>query len=157
MHPTVREFVECAKKEYQLSVDPVEFSEGTKTATDAAEAIDCDVDQIVKSIAMYISSGELVVALTSGGNRVQEDELADYYEVSNARSANPEEIKEALGWSIGGIPPMCYQAEVDRVIDRKLLEYNTVWAAAGTPQTVFAVNPERLHEMTEATIAEVFG
>lgn len=157
MHPTVREFVECAEKEYQLSVDPVEFSEGTKTAADAAEAIGCDVSQIVKSIAMYISSGELVVALTSGGNRVQENELADYYGVSDARSANPEEIKETLGWSIGGVPPMCYQTEVDRIIDRRLLEYNTVWAAAGTPQTVFAVSPKKLHKMTGATIAEIFG
>ncbi|WP_415381758.1 YbaK/EbsC family protein [Halosimplex sp. TS25] len=150
MHPRASEFERCAT-ELGVDLEVREFPEGTKTAADAAEAIGCDVAQIASSIAMV--ADELVVVVTSGAHRVSEQRLADLRGVSTAevRMADADEIKETLGWAIGGVPPFCHDTSVPVYIDEWLREFETVWAAAGTPEAVFPIAPDRIEELADAT------
>ncbi|MFC6726076.1 YbaK/EbsC family protein, partial [Halobium palmae] len=66
-------------------------------------------------------------------------------------------VREATGWVIGGVPPMCHVADLPTLLDPTLLEYETVWAAAGTPEAVFPIDPERLRDLAGATVADVTG
>jgi len=155
MHPRTAEFKERALDELGFEVDVHEFPEGTKTAADAAEAIGCDVAQIASSIAMV--ADELVVFVTSGANRVSEQRLAEIRgtDASAVGMADADEISDTLGWSIGGVPPFLHDTEVPVYLDETLTEFNTVWAAAGTPEAVFPISPERLHELSGAEVAHV--
>jgi prolyl-tRNA editing enzyme YbaK/EbsC (Cys-tRNA(Pro) deacylase) len=156
MHETTAEFVEMTAARFEFDVDVHEFPEGTKTAADAAEAIDCDVAQIASSIAC-VADGQLVVSITSGANRVSMAKLAAERGVGedDVRMAEPDEVKETLGWSIGGVPPFCHDTEVPIYMDETLAEFDTVWAAAGTPQAVFPIAPDTLREYAGATLLDV--
>lgn len=158
MHPRAEAFRTTAREEYGFDPEIEEFSEGTKTAADAAAAVGCDVAQIASSLA-FDADGDLVVSVTSGANRVSEDALAAHFGTDSAAvsMADADRIKEELGWSIGGVPPFCHDGEVPVVMDETLLEYDTVWAAAGTPQTVFAIDPETLQSYTDAEPIPVIG
>lgn len=162
MHRRAREFAERSREEYGFDPDVREFSEGTKTAADAADAVGCDVGQIASSLAFEVSDsaefdGDLIVSITSGANRVSEAALADHFDLSAAsvEMADADRIRETLGWSIGGVPPICHDERVPIVIDETLLEYETVWAAAGTPQAVFPIDPDRLAEFANADPARI--
>jgi prolyl-tRNA editing enzyme YbaK/EbsC (Cys-tRNA(Pro) deacylase) len=156
MHPRAAEFRQRAADEHGFEVDVQEFPEGTKTADDAADAIGCDVAQIASGIVLS-AAGDLVVVVTSGANRVEEASVADHLDV-DARSvsmADADEIKATLGWSIGGVPPFCHDADVPVLMDQTLREYEEVWAAAGTPAAVFPIAPDRLRQLSGATVADV--
>ncbi|MEF8850811.1 MAG: YbaK/EbsC family protein [Haloarculaceae archaeon] len=114
------------------------------------------------STSRYASSlaflaDELVVVVTSGANRVDEAKLASLRGVSpsEVRTAEPAAVNETLGWSIGGVPPFCHETTVPVYIDETLLEFEAVWTAAGTPEAVFPVGPERIRELSEATPVDV--
>ncbi|MFC4551864.1 MULTISPECIES: YbaK/EbsC family protein [Halorussus] len=156
MHARAREFAEQAREEYGFDPKVEEFPEGTKTAADAADAVGCDVAQIASSIAMRAGE-DLVVVVTSGANRVSEAKLADALgvEESTVRMADADEIKEALGWSIGGVPPFCHASDAPVYVDETLTEFETVWAAAGTPEAVFPVDPDRLQELSGGEVVDV--
>jgi prolyl-tRNA editing enzyme YbaK/EbsC (Cys-tRNA(Pro) deacylase) len=156
MHERAQEFTERARREYDFEVEVKEFPEGTKTAEDAAEAIGCDVAQIASSIAMR-AADRLVVVVTSGANRVSGAKLADLLDLdeSAVEMADAGEIKSVLGWSIGGVPPFCHDAEISVYLDETLTEFETVWAAAGTPEAVFPIDPEKLRELSGAEVADV--
>lgn len=157
MHARVTEFTETARDRYDLTVDPVEFPEkGTPTAADAADAVDCDIAQIVNSLVFDVD-GEPVLCLTSGGNRVSEAALADWagVEASAVGMADPELVREATGWAIGGVPPICHATDLETVLDPALLEFEQVWAAAGTPTSMWASAPERLRELAGAEVVDV--
>ncbi len=156
MHPRAEEFKRRAADEYEFDVDVHEFPEGTKTAADAAEAVDCDIAQIASGIALS-ADGTLVVSITSGANRVSETKIADLVETDPAEvsMADPDEIKATLGWSIGGVPPFCHESEIPLFMDETLTDYDEVWAAAGTPKAVFPIAPDTLWELSGATVADV--
>ncbi len=156
MHPRAEEFAECARQQYDLEIDVEEFPEGTKTAADAADALGCSVAQIASSI-VFLADGETVVVITSGANRVSESKLADVLGVEEAdvRTGGPDEIRERVGWSIGGVPPICHDADVPTYMDETLLDHDTVWAAAGTPETVFPIDPGRLRTVADAEAVDV--
>lgn len=151
MHERAEAFRDRAVEQYDFEPEVVEFPEGTKTAADAAAAIGCSEAQIASSLAFDVD-GSLVVCITSGANRVSEAALADRFDVrpEAVAMADPERIRETLGWAIGGVPPLCHETAVPSLIDRSLLAYETVWAAAGTPSAVFPIDPEILRSMTEA-------
>ncbi|ELY57965.1 YbaK/prolyl-tRNA synthetase associated domain-containing protein [Natronococcus amylolyticus DSM 10524] len=156
MHPRAATFAERAHEDYGFEPDVEEFPEGTKTAEDAADAVGCDVAQIASSLAFDVD-GSLVVCVTSGANRVDESALGAVFDVSaeDIEMADPDRIRETLGWSIGGVPPFCHDREVPVVIDETLLEFDTVWAAAGTPTAVFPIDPDRLRRHADAEPAAV--
>ena len=156
MHPATERFLACTEAEYGLSVTPEEFPDGTKTAADAADAVGCSVEQIVKSIILVGDDSTPFLALTSGGNRVAEPAAGDRLGFDTVRSASPAEVKEATGWAIGGVPPICHDRDLQTLFDPTFTGYDRVWAAAGTPQSVFAIDPSRLETLTAATKAHVF-
>jgi len=138
-----------------LDVEVVRFPEGTKTAADAARAVGCEIGQIVKSL-VFMADGRPLVALTSGANRADTDRLAVLAGAAEVRRAAPEEARAATGFAIGGTPPFGYPGPVSQFMDRTLLGHAEVWAAAGTPDGVWRVDPARLLEVTGARV-EDFG
>ena len=156
MHPTAESFVDCARAEYGLEPAVHEFESGTKTAADAAAAIGCDVAQIASSIVM-VADGSVVVVVTSGANRVDEAAIAETLDASEVEMAEPSETKAATGWSIGGVPPICHETPVPVLFDETLLDFEEVWAAAGTPEAVWPIEPQRLVEISDATVTTVTG
>jgi prolyl-tRNA editing enzyme YbaK/EbsC (Cys-tRNA(Pro) deacylase) len=156
MHPRAEEFRTRASDRHGFEVEVHEFPEGTKTAADAADAIGCDVAQIASGIVLSADSG-LVVVVTSGANRVSERKVAELCGVdeSTVSMGDADDIKATLGWSIGGVPPFCHETDVPVFIDETLLEFEEVWAAAGTPQAVFPIDPETLRDLADATPADI--
>jgi prolyl-tRNA editing enzyme YbaK/EbsC (Cys-tRNA(Pro) deacylase) len=119
------------------------FPEGTKTAEAAARAVGCEVGQIVKSL-VFVAGEEPVLALTSGANRVDTARLAALAGASDARRADPEEARAATGFAVGGTPPFGFPEPVRTFVDESLLAFEEVWAAAGTPDSVFPIDPAEL-------------
>lgn len=156
MHPTAQEFKDTVSEELDLKIELKEFDKGTKTAKDAAEAIGCEVAQIAKSIVMK-AGGELVVVITSGANKVDEEKLADNLGISpeDVRPANPDEVKEKLGWGIGGVPPFAHETDPRIFLDRSLKSFDTIWAAAGTPNAVFPITPDELNKVASPELIDL--
>jgi prolyl-tRNA editing enzyme YbaK/EbsC (Cys-tRNA(Pro) deacylase) len=129
------------------------FPEGTRTAADAARAIGCSLGQIVKSL-VFTAGGEPVVVLMSGSNRV---DLALLGELTNAAvgKADAELTRSATGFAIGGVPPFGHSRVLPVYMDRDLLQYDVVWAAAGRPDSVFEISPERLRVMSGASMVDL--
>lgn len=159
MHERAVEFTERASTEYDLDIEPTEFPEGTKTAAAAADAVGCETAQIASSIVIELSGGpndgDLVVAITSGANRVDLDAVAAHFGAESATMGDAGRIREEIGWSIGGVPPICHEAELQTVMDPTLTEYETVWGAAGTPSAVFPATPETLRKAADATVVDL--
>jgi prolyl-tRNA editing enzyme YbaK/EbsC (Cys-tRNA(Pro) deacylase) len=107
----------------------------------------------VKSL-VFIADGEAFVALTSGANRADTARLAGVLEVAEVRRANPDEARDATGFAIGGTPPFGYPQPLRVVMDRDLLGYDLLWAAAGTPRAVFSIRPDDLLTATGAQPAD---
>lgn len=158
MHRTSKKFRKETKEKFGFEPEIHEFPEGTKTAKDAAEAISCELSQIAKSIVMKAGE-ELVIVITSGSNRVNEKKLAEELGISEkaVRPADAGEVKAKLGWSIGGVPPFCHRSDVRIFFDPDLKNYDTVWAAGGTPKAVFPISPEKLIEYSGAEVRDVVG
>ncbi|EMA46833.1 YbaK/EbsC family protein [Halobiforma nitratireducens] len=156
MHPKAATFAKRARERYDFDPDVQEFPDGTKTAEDAADAVGCDVAQIASSLAFDVDA-ELVVAVTSGANRVDEAALGDIVGVpaDEVSMADADRITDALGWSIGGVPPFCHEQSVPVVLDETLLSFDTVWAAAGTPNAVFPIDPKTILEYADAEPARI--
>src|SRR5690606_961324 len=119
-----------------LALDVTRYPEGTRTAEDAARAIGCAVGQIVKSL-VFIAGKEPIIALVSGANRADTGALSRLCGGVPVRQARAAEVREATGFAIGGVPPFGYPRPLPVFIDRDLAAYHVVWAAAGTPDTVF--------------------
>src|SRR5229473_5421993 len=132
-----------------------QFPEGTRTATDAARAVGCEVGQIVKSL-VFVAGGEAVVALVSGANRVDEERFGAIAGAPLIK-ADAETARTATGYSIGGVPPFGHATELPVFMDRDLLAYEVVWAAAGRPDSVFEIEPARLRELSGATVVDLKG
>ncbi len=134
-------------------LDVRRFPQGTRTAGDAARAIGCDVGQIVKSL-VFTADGRAVLALTSGANRVDPVALAASAGASSVRMANADEVRAATGFAIGGTPPFGHPTPLPTFLDGDLLAYGEIWAAAGTPDSVFRTTPGKLLSATRATVAD---
>jgi prolyl-tRNA editing enzyme YbaK/EbsC (Cys-tRNA(Pro) deacylase) len=130
------------------------FPQGTKTAVDAARAIGCDVGQIVKSL-VFMADGRPVLALTSGANRVDTARLASLAGAAEVRRASPDEVRAATGFAIGGTPPFGHPEPVRTFLDRDLLVHQEIWAAAGTPDSVFRTTPGELVATAGAEVADL--
>ena len=136
-----------------IGVSVKQFPAGTRTAVDAANAVGCDVGQIVKSL-VFVAAGRPVVALVSGANRLDEGMLAAAAG-EPVTKAGAEVVRSATGYSIGGVPPFGHATEVPVFMDRDLLGHRVVWAAAGRPDSVFEIDPERLRELSKAVVTDL--
>src|SRR5262249_43692516 len=108
----------------------LELPQSTRTAAEAAAACGCEVAQIAKSLVFVDAAGEAVLVITSGTNRVNEQALG-------LKRAPAELVREKTGYAIGGIPPLAHATPIRTLIDRDLLRFERIWAAAGTPNAVF--------------------
>lgn len=152
-HPAVERVVAHAKG-HGLDLDVRRFPAGTHTADDAARAIGCEVAQIVKSL-VFLAAGDPVVVLLSGSDRVDESKLAAVLGAHSARRATANEVKEATGVVVGGVPPFGHRVPIPVIVDDGLLRHEVVWAAAGLPDAVFPIAPADLVRLSGATEADV--
>ena len=153
MHERAAAFKQQAEESLGIEVDVHEFPEGTKTARDAADVVGCDLAQIAS--ALVFVADRMVVVVTSGANSVDTGVLSSLRGAEETRMANPEEVSETLGWSIGGVPPFCHDTQVPVYLDETLTDYDTVWAAAGTPEAVFPVHPDGIAEHADAEAVDI--
>jgi 2-haloacid dehalogenase len=134
-----------------------ELPASTRTAPDAAAAVDCDVRQIVKSLVFRKArSGSAVLVLASGGHRV--DEALMEREVGEPLvRADPEFVRSVTGFAIGGVPPVGLERKIPTFIDYDLLEFREIWAAAGHPNAVFRMTARELLDLTDGRVVPVAG
>jgi prolyl-tRNA editing enzyme YbaK/EbsC (Cys-tRNA(Pro) deacylase) len=141
-HPNVRRVI-AAGAAAGLTILPRRFPEGTKTAADAAAAIGVQVGQIVKSL-IFAVDGEMVLAYVSGANQLDEKRLAAAAGGAKCARVDADAVREATGFPIGGVPPFGHTTQLRIFIDPDLLTWPEVWAAAGTWNDVFAIEPNAL-------------
>lgn len=144
MHRNVRAVV-AAAEEKGLTIEPRSFPAGTKTAADAAAAIDVMVGQIVKSL-VFLVDGKPVMALVSGDKKLHESLLAAATGGTRVDRPDADAVRAATGFPIGGVPPIGHPLPV--FVDESLLAYDEVWAAAGTWTEVFPIAPGELVRLT---------
>jgi prolyl-tRNA editing enzyme YbaK/EbsC (Cys-tRNA(Pro) deacylase) len=127
----------------------------TRTAQQAAELVGCELGQIVKSLVFKgAESGKPVLVLTSGLNRVDEALIGIYAGEPIAR-ADPDFVRTVTGFAIGGVPPLAHSQSMETYLDEDLLTYETVWAAGGTPNSLFRLTPSALQQMSGGKTARV--
>ncbi|MGH3311781.1 MAG: YbaK/EbsC family protein [Streptomyces sp.] len=130
------------------------FPDATRTAAQAAEAIGCELSQIVKSL-IFEADGEPVLVLMDGASRVDVRLVRAELGAGAVRRADADLVRRATGYAIGGVPPFGHVTELRVLADRGLLGHDTVWAAAGTPHTVFALAPKTLITHARGSLTEV--
>ena len=154
VHPTALR-TRQALHDAGVQSEPVEFEQSTKTSADAAAAIGCTVAEIAKSIVFRgTASAEAIVVVASGSNRVSEAKVAALVGEALAR-ADAEFVRDATGYAIGGVAPLAHAKPVKLLLDEDLQRFERVWAAAGTPFSVFPITPAELQRITAAAWADV--
>ena len=147
--------VQDALQAQGFSHDVLELPKTTRTAVEAAQAIGCQVGQIVKSLVFRRrASGLPVLVVASGPNRVNQKHIADLIS-EPIDKPNAEYVRQHTGFSIGGVPPIGHAEALDTFIDEDLFQYDEIWAAAGTPHAVFMLRPADLVAMTAGRVISV--
>ncbi|MBW7922407.1 MAG: YbaK/EbsC family protein [Rubellimicrobium sp.] len=142
-----------ALAEARIASVPLEMAEGTRTAEDAAAAVGCGIDQIVKSMIFQgAASGRVFLFLTAGSKRVDAARAAALAGEALVR-ADADTVRAQTGFAIGGVSPVGLVQQVPVWMDRRLLDFDTVWAAAGTPRHVFAAAPQDIARASGAVAA----
>lgn len=152
-HRNVARVVEAAR-ELGLAIEPVRFPDGAKTAADAAKAIGVEVGQIVKSL-IFAVDGRVVLAYVSGANQLDEAKLAAAAGGDHCSRVDADTVRQATGYPIGGVPPFGHASELEAFVDPDLLQYDEVWAAAGTWHDVFAIAPADLVRASGARVIDL--
>ncbi len=133
----------------------IEHAESTRTALEAAERAGCELGQIVKSLIFKgKESGKPIIVLTSGVNRVDEKRIRAYAEEGIGK-ADADFVRAVTGFVIGGVPPVGHIQKIETYMDEDFLQYEVVWAAAGTPNAIFELTTSDLQKMTNAKVVRV--
>ena len=149
MHPTAQR-LQHRLLELGLDAEVRELADSTRTAAEAAAAVGVEVGQIVKSLVFVDDAGPLL-CLCAGDRRVDVTKLG-----ADARQARGDEVREATGFAIGGVPPVGHDRPLRTVVDASLRRFDTVWCAGGTPRAVFPVATQALLDVIpEAEVREV--
>jgi prolyl-tRNA editing enzyme YbaK/EbsC (Cys-tRNA(Pro) deacylase) len=143
--------VQEALRALGLAAEVVELADSTRTAPEAAAAVGCQLGAIVKSLVFRgAESGEPVLVLVSGDRRADEARLTKALGEPVER-ADAGWVRDKTGYAIGGVPPVGHPAPVRTLFDEGLMRFDVVWAAAGTPRTVFPIAPDTLARVTGGT------
>ncbi|MGB0148057.1 MAG: YbaK/EbsC family protein [Ilumatobacteraceae bacterium] len=153
MHANVQRVVDAAAA-LGLEVFPRTFPDGTRTAQEAADAIGVELGQIVKSLIFGVD-GEIVLAYVSGANRLDETKLAEAAGGVMCQRVDADVVRSATGFPIGGVPPFGHATPLRIFIDPDLLQYDEVWAAAGTWHDVFGIEPHKLVEASGGAVTDL--
>ena len=147
--------VQEALKVHGVTCRVVEMKQTTRTAQDAADAVGCQVGQIAKSLVFTgKKSKQPVLVIASGPNRVNEKTIRQH--ISEPLSmAKAEFVREHTGFAIGGVPPVGHLNSLKTFIDEDLLQFEEIWAAAGTPHAVFKLTPDELRKITGGEVISV--
>ncbi|MGD1969045.1 MAG: YbaK/EbsC family protein [Desulfobacterales bacterium] len=147
--------VQEALNAHNLTCEVVQMTDTTRSAADAARAVGCEVGQIVKSLVFEgKQSHQPILVATSGANRVNE-KVVQQSVAEPVKIAKPEYVRRMTGFAIGGVPPVGHDHPLKIFIDEDLLQYNEIWAAAGTPNAVFKLTPDDLKMITNGTVISV--
>ncbi|MFC9294142.1 YbaK/EbsC family protein [Streptomyces sp. NPDC057011] len=130
------------------------LARSARTAAEAASALGCDVGAIANSL-VFVSGDEAVLVLTSGGHKVDTAALAARWGRPELRRATPEQVRQATGQVIGGVAPVGHPRPLPTVVDEALTGHPRVWAAAGTPHTVFPTTADELLRLTGGRLLPV--
>ena len=154
--PTAR--VQEALDGFGLEVRIQAFDLPTSTAQEAAAAVGCELGAIVKSLCFLIDDRPVLV-LVAGDRRVDSKALRRIFGVSKrgVKIAGPERVEQVTGFAVGGVPPVGHRQPLPTLIDESLSRFETVYAAAGTPHSLFAIPYRRLVEITEGEVHDLSG
>ncbi|MGD8404612.1 MAG: YbaK/EbsC family protein [Anaerolineales bacterium] len=147
--------VQDALRALGFDLTVIENVESTRTAQEAANRVGVTLGQIVKSLIFKgKSSGKPILVLTSGANRVDEKRIKAYAGEKIGR-ADADFVREVTGYAIGGVPPIAHIQQMETYLDEDLMQYDLIWAAAGTPNAVFELTPADLQKMTAGRVERV--
>jgi prolyl-tRNA editing enzyme YbaK/EbsC (Cys-tRNA(Pro) deacylase) len=152
--PPGTERVRTALADRDLFVEIIEFPESTRTAAEAARAVGSTVGQIVKSL-VFVADDRPVLVLASGANRVDLTKLALLAGAARVVKATADATRAVTGFSIGGVPPVGHLTALPVFLDETLLQHRVVYAAAGTPHAVFAIDPRALVRATGGVVGDL--
>lgn len=152
MHPNA-ERVQAALTERGSMATVIEVPDSTRTAADAAAALGTTVAQIVKSL-VFLAGGQPLLILASGPQRVSPSKVEAIVGAPVTRP-DADTVKRLTGYAIGGVPPLAHLTPPRVLMDPHLLNYDVVWAAAGTPHCVFGIAPSELQHITGAEVVDV--
>jgi prolyl-tRNA editing enzyme YbaK/EbsC (Cys-tRNA(Pro) deacylase) len=147
--------VQQALRERGLDAEVRQMPDSTRTAQEAAAALGCDVGQIAKSLVFRGErSGEPVLVIASGADRVDEERLA---EAIGEPVAKPDAdfVRARTGFGIGGVPPLGHAEPIRTLVEERLLAFEPIWAAAGTPHAVFPLSADELLHATGGEVVAV--
>ncbi|MEC7709025.1 MAG: YbaK/EbsC family protein [Candidatus Thermoplasmatota archaeon] len=143
---------ECQKIGFTPSAR--KYKDGTRTSQDAAEQLGCEVSHIAKSIVFEGQDGAVVV-ITSGSNRVDRKRKLKRIIGYKPGMATPDYVEASTGYKVGGVPPFGHTMPVTVLMDEDLMQFEMVWGAGGTPDTVFPITPEELRDVSGASVVDV--
>ena len=153
VHPNTLRVI-AAAREAGLEITTRRFPEGTKTAADAAAAIGVSVGQIVKSLVFAVD-GEIVMAYVSGSNQLDEKKLAAAAGGAKCSRVDADAVRAATGYPIGGVPPFGHSTQLRVFVDPDLLQYDEVWAAAGTWNDNFGAAPADIVRVSGGIVTDL--
>jgi Cys-tRNA(Pro) deacylase len=153
LHPNTLRVI-AAAREAGLEITTRRFPEGTKTAADAAAAIGVVIGQIVKSLVFGVDN-EIVMALVSGSNQLDEKKLAAAVGGSKCSRVDADAVRAATGYPIGGVPPFGHSTQLRVFVDPDLLQYDEVWAAAGTWNDNFGAAPADIVRVASGVVTDL--
>ena len=154
LSPSAKKVQEALEKS-GFSLQVMELPDSTRTAIEAAQAVGCQVGQIVKSLVFKGKrSGRAILVIASGANRVNEKQIEAQIGEPLGK-ADADFVRQHTGFAIGGVPPVGHAQPLETFIDQDLLQYSRVWAAAGTPHAVFELDPANLTTMTGGRVVNI--
>lgn len=154
LSPSARK-IQQALEQRGVKLQVVELKESTRTSQEAAQAIGCEVGQIVKSVIFKAKrSGRPILVIASGVNRVDERKIEELIGEPLGK-ADADFVRARTGFVIGGVPPICHDEPIQTFIDQDLLSHRELWAAAGTPNAVFRLTPDELLFLSDGKVAPV--
>ena len=154
LSPTAQKFQNLLN-ELGYAYTVIEHAESTRTAQEAADRAGCELGQIVKSLIFKgKDSGKPILVLASGPNRVNENQIGEYVGEAIGK-ADADFVRATTGFAIGGVPPVGHAQAMETYLDEDFLKYNTIWAAAGTPNAIFELRTEDLQKMTNGKTVKV--
>ena len=147
--------VQDALRALGFDLTVIEHTESTRTAQEAADRVGVTLGQIVKSLIFKGKvSDKPILVLTSGANRVDEKRIKAYAGEKITR-ADADFVRAVTGYAIGGVPPIAHVQQMETYLDEDLMQYDLIWAAAGTPNAVFELSPSTLQKMTQGQVVRV--
>ncbi len=147
----VREFF----AQRDLTIEVKELAASTRTAQLAADAVGAPLGSIVKSLIFIADDDRTILALVAGDQRADPAKIARRVGAQTARIATGEEVRARTSYAIGGVPPVAHVTPLETLIDDTLLRFETVWAAAGAPNALFAISTKTLLELTRGRVDEI--